>query len=190
MLSSLTGTKKKQVTSKKPHSVNPHETVEAVRSIPKNIGKTFMHDVLGGGKNDILSQLLGYESQTIPKTGDMRAGQEVNLKQNKSEAQLKPIRIDAAPAMDYHREIARAGERLGIKETTQMQRDIQQIMVELKKLVDTSAVLQAQFVEVTVEQGPVNPGKYHKNFFEWMLIMIRTAREKVQDSGAWMAALQ
>ncbi|HLD02068.1 MAG TPA: DUF5660 family protein, partial [Patescibacteria group bacterium] len=27
------------------------------------------------------------------------------------------------------------------------------------------------------------------NFFEWMLSVIRIARMKVEDSGAWMAAL-
>ena len=43
--------------------------------------------------------------------------------------------------------------------------------------------------EVAVEQHAVTPGKYHKSFFSWLLSIIRNARMKVEDSGAWLAAM-
>ena len=37
-----------------------------------------------------------------------------------------------------------------------------------------------------MEQTTENTGTYHQNFFEWMLHMIRQAKEKVEDSEAWL----
>ena len=62
-------------------------------------------------------------------------------------------------------------------------------MIEIKKLADSSKELQMQFKEVAVEQHAVTPGKYHKSFFSWLLSIIRNARMKVEDSGAWLAAM-
>jgi hypothetical protein len=65
---------------------------------------------------------------------------------------------------------------------------LREIMAEIKKLADSSKALQVQFKAVAVEQYVVKPGKYHKNFFSWLLSVIRAARMKVEDSGAWLSA--
>src|SRR3989344_5698474 len=40
------------------------------------------------------------------------------------------------------------------------------------------------------EQQIVNPGKYHVSFFEWVLLLVRQARMKVEDSSAWLGAFK
>ena len=44
-----------------------------------------------------------------------------------------------------------------------------------------------EFANVNVDQAPTQAGEYHINFFDWLLLTIRTAREKVENSGAWLA---
>ena len=119
--------------------------------------------------------------------GDLHEGQELNLKDLKEEEKQK-AKIESG--IDYHREIVHAGELAINKEGREIEAQLMEIMAEVKKLADSSKELQVQFKEVAVEQHIVKPGKYHKSFFTWMLSMIRIARMKVEDSGAWLAAMQ
>jgi hypothetical protein len=36
---------------------------------------------------------------------------------------------------------------------------------------------------------PAKPGKYHLNFFEWMLVTIQNARMRIEDSAAWVGVV-
>ncbi len=115
--------------------------------------------------------------------GDLHEGEELYLEDLKKENE----RIE--PGIDYSREIVHAGERVATLENRELETQLREIMAEIKKLSDSSKELQMQFKEVAIEQHVVKPGKYHKSFFTWMLSMIRTARMKVEDSGAWLAAM-
>ncbi len=119
--------------------------------------------------------------------GDLSEGKELNLKQLHEEKQEKS---HIEPGIDYSRNIARAGERTANRENREIEAQLREIMTEIKRLADSSKELQVQFKEVAIEQRIINPGKYHKSFFTWMLSMIRIARRKVEDSGAWLRALQ
>jgi hypothetical protein len=93
-------------------------------------------------------------------------------------------------AMDYHHEIGKSREKASRTELSEMQRNIEEIKHELAKLVSSSQVLKLEFANIGVEQSGKNVGQYHLNFFEWMLAVIRTAREKVEDSGAWLGTVK
>lgn len=118
--------------------------------------------------------------------GDLAEGQELNLKDLKKE---KKEKAHIEPGLEYVREIVHAGERQISRESQEIEAQLRELMAEIKKLADSSKELQSQFKEVAIEQHAVNPGKYHKSFFTWMLATIRIARQKVEDSGAWLAAM-
>ena len=108
----------------------------------------------------------------------------MNKKDKKSEHNT------AAPAIDYHREIAES-DRIASNENQQvMQSQIQEILFELKKITEASAEMAMEFKEVTIEQRIENPGEYHVNFFQWMLSVVRAARAKIEDSGAWLNTMK
>jgi hypothetical protein len=67
---------------------------------------------------------------------------------------------------------------------------LQQIMAELQRLISSSKELKLEFADVNVDAPPPQAGEYHLNFFDWLLLTIRTAREKVEDSGAWLNAVK
>lgn len=97
--------------------------------------------------------------------------------------------VEAAPAVNYLNEIAQVGETAVNRENRETEYQLREIMAEIKKLADSSKELQMQFKNIAVEQYVVKPGKYHKNFFSWLLSVIRTARMRVEDSGAWLQAM-
>ena len=74
------------------------------------------------------------------------------------------------------------------QESQETKYQIQQIMEELQRLVSSSdKIIQMTFGDISVASAPTVVGKYHTNFFSWMLTVIRTARQKVEESGAWLS---
>lgn len=140
---------------------------------------------------DNWDEYLGLENGQEKKekhqaSGDLSEGQELNLKDLKKEKHEKK---EVEPGIDYSREIVHTGERAANRENRDIEIQLKEIMVEIKKLTDSSKELQTQFKEIAVEQHVAKPGKYHKSFFAWMLSVIKAARMKVEDSGAWLAAM-
>lgn len=160
--------------------------LEALQDITSGVRDSFT----GAGKDsvkDLWDQLLGsdkYDLKETKNSGELTEGQELNLsKREKDEPQL-----DIEAAIDYRREIIHAGERGAKLHSRELEVKIQEIIIELKKIVSTSKELQVQFKEITVEQMPIDPGEYHLNFFEWMFSVLRYARMKVEDSANWLSA--
>lgn len=145
---------------------------------------------------DIFGQLLGmggYENSqpnTQSKSEDMTPGQEFILP--KATPKTESLHQERKPAIaagnNYHAEIARGSELANKRESRELKMQIEQIMEELKRLVDSSdKVLQMAYADVTVASRPTVVGKYHTNFFAFLLLVIRQARQKVEDSGAWLS---
>lgn len=91
---------------------------------------------------------------------------------------------------DYHREIVDAGKDTDTREQRQIRQKIEQILNELRGIVISVKVLENHFTDVTVAPPPQKPGKYHENFFDWLLIMVKQARQKVENSSSWLGAVQ
>lgn len=148
-----------------------------------------------------LDGLLGYSGSERARkqraAGDMEPGEEISfakLQEKKLELQEQEregSRIEAGIdyLRSYTREISYIGERAANCENKEVEAQLREIMAEIKKLTDSSKELQNQFKTVAVEQHVVKPGKYHKTFFSWLLSMIRSARMRVEDSGAWLQAM-
>lgn len=154
-----------------------------------------------GVHEDFFAQLLGinYNGEQGPRkqslSGDMRAGEEITLSAIKIESGVKQVREnlrrpDILPGINYRQEILQNSERLSRRESHELDQKIKEITEELKRLVDSSSLLSMQFAEVSVEQAPTSAGKYHLNFFEWLLIEIRNIRMKLEDSGSWLSVMK
>ena len=189
-------------------SINPIETATNsdsgfFRSEASKTADTVKDQFAGVGQ-DFISQLLGWgasESDSMPrkaKQGEMKRGEMIDLRRSKIGVRQTHVANSERPKMrterrseilggiDYRNEILHGSERLSRREADELQERIQEIMQELVKLIKSSAILQAEFIDVSIQQAPVNAGKYHLNFFEWLLAVIRNVRMKVEDSGAWL----
>jgi len=111
--------------------------------------------------------------------------------QTTQEEQPKEKYKNAEPGINYHREIVQSSETSNRRQLSEMEQKFEQIHDELKRLVESSnKIVQEEFAGVTLESTPKEVGKYHVNFLEWMLFAIQTARQKVEDSGAWLSAMK
>lgn len=157
-------------------------------------------EAIRGMGRDVIGQILGsydnYDEKRPqsqqPKSGDLTEGQAIDLSTaSKTKTQKETLSYqDIEGGFDYRREILH-GERKIARENTQIiEMKIQEIVVELKRLAKTSKVLEVEFKEITAEQRIVKPGKYHVSFFEWLLTIVKTARIRVEDSGAWLSMFQ
>lgn len=139
-----------------------------------------------------LNDLLGFTNPSEKQEKQHFEDQGViftNRQSEKSEPQEEK-EVMVAPDIDYSKEVVSVAEKASSKEKREIEHQLREIMAEIKKLTDSSKELQIQFKEIAVEQYVATPGEYHKSFFSWLLSIIKAARMKVEDSGAWLQAMQ
>jgi hypothetical protein len=163
--------------------------------IAKGVGKSFRDEAINGA-GDFL-EFMGLNSKSTGEHLSQPAAQEidiVNFKQkssekysNNPEQQTKSeSRVEAA--IGYHRDIVKTSEISSTQELRTISTQIQEIKAELIALANSTKILQTEIASVSVEQSTTQVGIYHAHFFEWMLGMLKAARERVESSEAWMNA--
>ncbi len=167
------------------------ETFESIKEFTGGVKSAFKKDLAQDGARDLMKQILGSVEETAGKahklSGDLHEGQEISLHHKDTSK-----RHDIAPGLEqysYYREVVRSSEQAQRKESYEQEQQVEQILVEIQRLVSSSKIVEAKFAAISMDQRPKEVGKYHTNFFEWVLIQIRTARMKVEDSGAWLASM-
>lgn len=184
---------------------------EFVRTLGKPSKKWFTDEASQSGKT-FLEQILGLnlkkDTGAVHADAPVESGTDPHknveifnfIKHKQSAGEHSSVDMKKQPqaraeaAIDYHgkfrNEIVHNRERVSKSEVHEMHQNIEQIKVELSKLITSSQVLKLEFAEVSVEQSTPTVGQYHLNFFEWMLAVIRSARQKVEDSGSWLGTVQ
>lgn len=160
--------------------------IEAIRSIGSEIKDSVKQDLGKAVVNDAWQQLLGVEiQQRDSHGGDLEAGHEVSFSEAKHEAhQLTEM------GHEFAQEIIHSGRRASAENSREVQVKIQEILIEIKQLANSTKDLQAQIEVISVEQTTTGAGEYHVNFLENMLSWLRDARMNVEDSLAWFGALR
>jgi hypothetical protein len=177
-----------------------HNAGKGLKSETEESTKTFLEQILGisknsGGKHAENKPTHADAPEQAPHEANQGHVEVFNFSKHKNTASEQPqahaekAQPKAEAAIEYHREIVKNREKSSKTEMHEMRQNIEQIKSELAKLVAASSILKLEFAEVAVEQT-ANVGQYQLNFFEWMLNVIRTAREKVEDSNAWLGTVQ
>lgn len=166
------------------------EAPEAIQSLTNGLADSIKNDVVKGSMNDAWTQFSGnYEkpSQSHPDSGELTEGEELDLESlNKPVEKLSQY---IEPGIDYKREILHTEKKIAQENSAEIKSNIEEIKVELKQLINTIE-LQVEYGKIVVEQTTEKPGKYHENFFVWLLSFIKATRLKVQDSASWLAMFQ
>lgn len=166
---------------KKPAHRQTIDSIEAIKDVPGEIKKSLVDETVSG----LWTQLLGIEDpqKKSAKSGDLRPGEELQLQKRE-----KTQRIE--PAIDYARELIQAEKFIASKNKNEIKGQVQEILIELRKISKSSKELEVEFKDVAFESMPVNPGKFHLNFFEWVLSQIRRARMRIEDSAHWAKTIK
>ncbi len=172
----------KAQTNRKPQI--KEESIEAklgVTSEFKNIGKGILksasNDLLRDSGKNLWDQLLG--GNETPNRRDeavLSEGEEIKLKNEKVAV--------SAEFVEYKREVINGDKKSENAETYIIREQIEQIRLEIRKLVKSSKVVEQTVKDATSEHAPVKPGKYHVSFFEFVLGVIKDATRKLEDASS------
>lgn len=169
---------------KEPKQYISENPLEALMGVGGDVVKSIKQDVGHDLVYDAWDQFLG-RGNSHNSGGEMLAGQEIDLEGLKEKA--KEITEDAR---DYVREVVHAGEKRVGQDSREVEVKIQEILIEIKQLANSSSELKEKVEIVALEQMTEAPGKYQLNFVEMILEWLRDARMNVEDSLAWFHALR
>ncbi len=170
------------------------DKLEAGFELAGDVAHSFTNDLIKEGSKDLMREILGLdkfaaETQQAAHhaSGDLQEGQEVSF----GKEAAKERRAEVEPGIDYAGEIIHAEARRVQAENREVSQRLEEIRVELVKMRQASKELESAFKDVTRETmtQAVKPGKYHLNFFEWMLSTIQNARVRIESSASWLGAL-
>lgn len=176
--------------AKKPHiqenSIERHTTETHTKSVSGSLSdvsadvfSNLWNDLITGGSKDVSTQIFG----SAGGSHDMKPGQEHSLKK-------QPEKKAAAPRTEAHMEYFRTVKNADV--APERQKDIEtksrvdEIRMEIKKLMDASQELEATFKTVHIEQRVIKAGSYHETFLTFILSLLRSARVKMQEGASWM----
>lgn len=167
-------------------AVVEHTTItNEAASIWKALLKSGKNDLIGGVGESVSTQVLG--------GGTLQEGQAVSLKQKQPQAEKVEKHEKQAVSSEfaeYKREVINA-DRISDRQTEQqVVQAVDQIRMEIQKLVKTSKLVERTVKDATADQAPVRAGKYHVHFFEFVLGILRDATRKLEDTVSYGAVFQ
>lgn len=173
---------------KEPKQYINDNVFEALAGVGGDVLKSIKRDVGHDSVYDAWDQFLGKNParESTPNQGEMMAGEEIDIESLKKRE--RQVRVE--PGNNYHREIVEAGKRKTSETSREIQVKIQEILIEIKQLANSSSELKEKVEVIAIEQLTQAPGVYHLNFVEQILEWIRDARMNVEDSLAWFNALR
>ena len=164
--------------------------IEIIKGIGSGVVDSAIDNFGKQSVNSLWEQLLGSQNpheEEKQTSGDLEEGREIHLlRKTKKEASLGPIE----PGFDYKREIIDVTKRADRENTQILNAKISEILTELKKITAASAEIAIEFKEIAVEQRIEQPGEYHVTFFQWMLSLVKAARQKIEDSSSWLSVMK
>ena len=67
---------------------------------------------------------------------------------------------------------------------------VQQLKQQVTLLEKSEKTLTKEISKIKVEQLPAKTGIYYLRFLEWMIILVRQLRQRVEDGRAWLSTFQ
>jgi len=144
--------------------------LESLRTLGAGVGKTVAKDVTGKIATDALSSLFG---GPVQNQGELKANNPINFGREKM------------PFPGFRRPEIRPREPFVAPVEIHLKEQIEAIRTELKALSASIKTLNTE-IEKTINEVPVHPGVYHKNFLDRIRSMILLIREQIEDSRTWL----
>lgn len=173
-----------QSAKKKQKSTVNRNIIEAAKNIGSDVVQQVNTELVGGIAKSFTEQI-----GLTPRTSNQTSG-EINLSSitntGASSGEINLNKTPARPGIQHESNVITETAILIQKENAENQREIKQILEELKMLAVSVKSFEQEVAKVTLEAPPKNAGVYHKNFFEWVIKIIRDLRKKVNEGNTWL----
>ncbi len=188
-----TKTKNKKHIWEESVEAKPHNTIEPttfkgeLKNLASGLGDNLWKDLLVGSAKTTPELLFGGGE-------DLQEGQAVSLSKKHDQAPAQQNEEKPQVSMEHMNYFRSTVENAdGTGEThmeMQIKRSVDEIRMEIKRLIATSKVVEMTVKDATADKAPIKPGKYHLNFFEFVLSVIRDATRKLEDGAAYGSLFQ
>ncbi len=158
-----------------------------ISAVQKKLVNSLWEDLLVGSvATTAPEQLLG-KGNKLNHHGinELKEGVEVSLKEVKT-VEKEVVEI-TAEHNEYFRSVDKAEVTTSRNEERIVKERVQEILYELKRLAKSSKAMEMLFKEVTTQEVPTSPGKYHLSFFGWLLSVVRNARTRIEEGSNWLS---
>ncbi len=164
--------------------IEPTTLKAEAKTFAKDAADKLWKDMLAGSGTSIAEQLFGSVDQQLSE------GKAVSLKKNvqKPEEKAEKVQI-TSEHMEYFRTVNNVDRLAETKTESQISDAVDQIRMEIKRLIATSKIVENTVKDATADKAPVKPGKYHISFFEFVLSIIKDATRKLEDSVSYGSVL-
>ncbi len=162
----------------KKQSVGNDSFLESLRSIGSNTLSSTKSDLLRPGIKDIFDSLSPFPNPQNNQQIDQRekSSSEDNFWKEGRYQQKKQL------------EIVKREERVVFtRQERETQAQVQNLQAEIKKLAVATGEL-AKEVQVATMQEEINPGTYHLNFLQRLLLIVKSLNAQVRESSLWLAS--
>ncbi|MBI3384584.1 hypothetical protein HY030_00100 [Candidatus Gottesmanbacteria bacterium] len=153
--------------------------IEAVRELANDLGQSAKSDLISGVADSAFSQIFGSPSTSA---SELKPNEELNVLSQSEQG----FRREEIVSFQNQRQ-ATERDVFSYQESVQLKREIEELLKQIKLLAKSTENLTQEVSLLAMEDMPVNPGRYHVNFLEWLVRLIKSLRDKVEDSRTWLA---
>jgi len=146
--------------------------LEALRELGTSFSSTVSEDLVKKGSKDILDSFSPFRQTS---------------EDNNRQENTIPERINHGEKLKTIEYVKREETLLFSREKNEIQRQVSVLQDEIIKLAKVTGEI-AKEAQVTAMQETPSAGKYHKNFFENLIKLIKDLRSQLQESSFWLAS--
>lgn len=152
--------------------------IEAISNLTSDFTQSAGQDLFSGMAKSAADQIFGTNSSSI---GELSPNQELQMDT------LNQNGIESNEILSYQ-SLRKNTERsvFSYQESEKVKQEISQLLKEIKLLIKSTRELTGEVEKAVMEQMPADPGTYHLNFYEWLILMIKSLRERVDESASWL----
>lgn len=165
-----------------PKKQNPQKTtdnpVEAIKDLGSNIVQKTAKDFVGDVTSGVIKGLFG-------KTGTLEPNQTIELSQIETP---RPATVETY-FKPFENPLERKATIISRQAELEITHQIEAVRAELKMLIRAAKDLSKE-ADKAVSERPVNPGIYHLNFFERLKLILKLARQQIEESKTWLSCMQ
>ncbi len=168
-----------QTTKKKKKQQLVDNPLEAVRELAGDLGQSAKSDLISGMADSAFSQIFGSPSHP---TNELKPNEELPIPLQNEDLLAREEIISFQNQRQYTERNV-----FSFQESVQLKREIEELLRQIKLLAKSTENLTQEVSLIAMEDMPVNPGRYHVNFLEWLVRLIKSLREQVEDSRTWLS---
>jgi len=167
---------------KKGQTITRQNVLESLKDLGTGTGIQTT-DLLKNTSEDFFRELLGLSNKKTKKSGELSAGQTLQIGDVMSGKEEQNIK--ARKQISMERSLLNEEKRVLQEKGSDLKVQLQAIMQEIQKVAESTG----NFAEATTASmitAPVEPGIYHIHFFQSILEFLQSFRKRIDLAATWL----